>query len=69
METHGEETKRTSKEAMDRWYKAGFREIRDIKLERKGTQSGRVEGVVGGVKNSSRVVMPMRERKLFCYNF
>jgi hypothetical protein len=52
METHGEETKRTSKEAMDRWYKAGFREIRDIKLGRKGTKSGRVEGVVGGGKNS-----------------
>ena len=52
METHGEETKRTSKEAIDRWYKAGFREIRDIKSGRKGTKSGRVEGVVGGGKNS-----------------
>jgi hypothetical protein len=37
---------------MDRWYKAGFREIRNIKLGRKGTKSGRVEGVVGGGKNS-----------------
>jgi hypothetical protein len=59
MEIHGEETKRTAKEAMDRWYKAGFRETRDIKLGRKGTKSVRVERVVGGGKNSRRVVMPM----------
>jgi hypothetical protein len=52
MKTHGEETKRTAKEAMNRWHKVGFRETRDIKLGRKGTKSGRVEGVVGGGKNS-----------------
>jgi len=37
---------------MDRWYKTGYREARDIKLGRKGAKSGRVEGVVGGGKNS-----------------
>ncbi|VVC34521.1 Hypothetical protein CINCED_3A025521 [Cinara cedri] len=52
METHREETERTSKEAMDRWYTTGLREIRDIKLGRQGTKSRRVEGGVGGGKNS-----------------
>jgi hypothetical protein len=44
VKPHTEETKKTSKEAMDRWIKAGFREIRDMKLGRKSTKSGRVEG-------------------------
>jgi len=43
VETHREETKRTSKEAMDIWDKEGLRETRDTKLRRKSTKSRRVE--------------------------
>jgi len=32
-------------------------------LGRKGAKSGRVEGVVGGGKNSWRIVMPMKKKK------
>jgi len=52
VETHREETKRTSKEAMDRWNKAGLRETKDTILRRKSTISRRVEGGVNGDKNS-----------------
>jgi hypothetical protein len=52
METHRKKTKRTSKEAMERWSKAGFRETRDTKLRRKNTKSRGLEGSVGGGKNS-----------------
>jgi len=52
VKTNREETKRTSKEATDRWNKAGLGEIRDTKLGRKSTQSRRVEEFVGGGKNS-----------------
>lgn len=37
MEIHGEEIKRMSKEALDRWNKEGLTEIRDTKLEEKST--------------------------------
>jgi len=52
VETRRKETKRMSKEAMDRWNKAGPRETRDIKLRRKSTKSRRVEKSVSGGKNS-----------------
>jgi len=52
LETRREETKRTSKEVMDRWNKTGLRETRDTKLGRKSTKSKRVEGGVGGGKYS-----------------
>jgi len=52
METNREETKRTSKEVMDRWNKAELGEIRDTKSGRKITQSRRVEEGFGDGKNS-----------------
>jgi len=62
LETRREETKRTSKEVMDRWNKTGLRETRDTKLGRKSTKSRRVERDIGSGKNSSRVVMPEKRR-------
>jgi hypothetical protein len=59
VKPHREETKKTSKETIDRWNKAGLRETRDIKLGRKSTKSGRERGIGGG-KNSG-VVMPVTE--------
>lgn len=52
VETYRREIERTSKETMGRWNKAGFREIRDTKLGRKNTEWRKVEGGVGGDKNS-----------------
>lgn len=37
---------------MDRWSKVGFREIRNTKLEKKNTNSKRMEDGVGGGENS-----------------
>lgn len=47
-ETHRKETKRMSKEAMNRWNKARLWETKNTGLERKSTKSRRVEGGVGG---------------------
>jgi len=47
VETHREKTKRTSKEALDIWNKAGLRETRDTGLGRKSTKSRRVEEGIG----------------------
>jgi len=52
METHRKKAKRISKEDMDRWSKAGFRETRDIKLGIKNTKSREVEGGVVCDKNA-----------------
>lgn len=53
METHGEDTKKTSKKAMDRWNKAGLTEIRYTQLGRESIKSRRVEAAgVGGGKSS-----------------
>jgi hypothetical protein len=67
METHRKKVKRTSKEAMDRWSKAGIRETKGTKLGekiQKKNKSRGVEGDVGGGKNSRRVVMPMKKKIL-----
>lgn len=53
---------------MDRWNTAGLGETRDTGLGRKSAKSRRVEGGVGGGKNSRRVVMPMKKRRyLYTY--
>lgn len=61
---HGRYQEDVQRNEMDRWNKAGLRESTDIKLKRKSTESRRVEGCVGGVKNSWRVVMPMKRRSV-----
>lgn len=52
MKAYMEETNRMSNEEINRWNKAGLREIRDTKLEEESTKLRRVEGGVGGGKNS-----------------
>jgi hypothetical protein len=52
VEAQREETKRTFKETINRWNEAGLRETRDIKLWKESRKSKRVEGGVGGGKNS-----------------